>query len=41
MSIMEVTGAIGATLGPFIGSSLHYLFGYEGPFIVFCKFFID
>ncbi|CDW73170.1 major facilitator superfamily protein [Stylonychia lemnae] len=35
MSIMEVSGALGATFGPFIGSTLNYLFGYEGPFIVF------
>lgn len=37
MSIMEVSGALGATFGPFIGSTLNYFFGYEGPFIVFCK----
>ena len=35
MSIMEISGAIGATGGPFIGSALNFLFGYEGPFIVF------
>jgi hypothetical protein len=32
---MEISGAIGATLGPFLGSSLNYAFGYEGPFIAF------
>jgi MFS family permease len=35
MSVMEISGAIGASCGPFIGSALNYLFGYEGPFICF------
>ena len=35
MSIMEISGALGATLGPFLGSSLNYMFDYKGPFIVF------
>lgn len=34
---MEISGAIGATGGPFIGAALNYLFGYEGPFITFCN----
>lgn len=32
---MEIAGAVGATCGPFFGSVLHGLFGYEGPFLVF------
>jgi MFS family permease len=38
MSIMEVSGAVGASFGPFIGSALNYLFGYEGPFLCFGKY---
>lgn len=41
MSIMEASGAFGATFGPFIGSVLNYLFGYEGPFIVFCTIYVN
>eukprot|EP00347_Sterkiella_histriomuscorum_P023007 403336314 len=41
MSVMEASGAIGATFGPFIGSTLNYLFGYEGPFIVFSVLYIQ
>ena len=38
---MEISGAIGTTLGPFIGSSLNYMFGYEGPFIVFAVLYLN
>ena len=37
MSLLEISGAIGSCSGPFIGSALNYLFGYAGPFIVFCN----
>ncbi|CDW83835.1 permeases of the major facilitator superfamily [Stylonychia lemnae] len=41
MSIMEISGALGATFGPFIGSTLNYFFGYEGPFVVFSILYIQ
>ena len=40
MSAMEVSGALGATTGPVIASTLNYVFGYEGPFIAFCNIYL-
>lgn len=37
---MEISGAIGAAAGPFLGSSLNYAFGYEGPFIFFASVYL-
>jgi len=40
ISVMEISGAIGATAGPFLGSSLNLAFGYEGPFIFFAIIYL-
>ena len=37
---MEISSAIGAASGPFFGSSLNLVFGYEGPFITFALVYI-
>ena len=37
MSIMEISKAVGTTVGPLMASVFNYLFGYEGPFTVFGK----
>ena len=37
---MEISGAIGAAAGPFLGSSLNLAFGYEGPFIFFALVYL-
>jgi MFS family permease len=40
ISLMEISGAIGAAAGPFLGSSLNLAFGYEGPFIFFATIYL-
>ena len=40
LAIMEMAGAIGSAGGPFLGSTLNNLFGYEGPFLTFAIVFV-
>ena len=40
ISLIEISSAIGAASGPFFGSSLNLVFGYEGPFIAFALVYI-
>ena len=40
MSVLEMSGALGASSGPFIGSALYAAFGYQGPFIVMACFYV-
>jgi hypothetical protein len=39
-SIVEISASIGSCTGPFIGTGLNYLFGIDGPFIIFCNLII-
>jgi hypothetical protein len=38
LSIVELSASFGACTGPFISTGLNYLFGIDGPFIVFGKY---
>ena len=37
---MEMSGGIGASGGPLLGSLLNGLFGYKGPFLVFALLYV-